>query len=90
MQEEMGRELTMREKHMDFGGSVLGRNYHVFETYAGLDNHKDYIYENDEEMTERFRRYEQLEWEEKMKKKYQLDEKLNNEGLESVLKDILD
>lgn len=67
---DKGRELTKREEHMDFGGEVVGRCYHVFETNVGLDNHKNYIYENDEEMAERFRRFEQLEWEEKMKKKY--------------------
>lgn len=70
MDEYKGRELTKREEHMDFGGDCIGRCYHVFETYAGLDNHKDYIWENDEEMQERYQRYEEIEYEEKMKKKY--------------------
>ena len=76
MQENNGVQKTRKELHMNFGG-VLGRCYHVFETHTGLDNHKDYIYENDEEMKERFYRLEGMEWEEQYKKKCQkmLDEK---------------
>jgi hypothetical protein len=68
MKEEKGRELTKRELHMDFGQScALGRRYNV---WSGERYDNPYIYENDEEMAERYRRFEDIEWEEKMKKKY--------------------
>jgi hypothetical protein len=77
MQENNSTQRTKREQGLDFGGTVIGRCYHMFETHTGLDNHKDYIYENDQEMKERFDRFESLEWEERYKKKCQkmLDEK---------------
>lgn len=60
-----------KEFHLYFGqGTGLGRCYRVHETHWGSNNHKDYIYENDQEMEERYRRFEEIEYEEKMKKKY--------------------
>jgi len=76
MQENNGVQKTRKELHMNFGG-VLGRCYRAFENSNSVYEHKDYIYENDEEMKERFDRFEELEWEEQYKKKCQkmLDEK---------------
>jgi hypothetical protein len=68
MQEDMGREFKRKDLHLEFGQSCeLGRRYNV---WSGERYDSPYIYENDEEMAERFRRFEELEWEEKMKKKY--------------------
>jgi hypothetical protein len=70
---DKGREFNgdRKEFHLYFGQEAeLGRCYRVHETHCGSDNHKDYIYENDEEMAERYRRYEEIEYEEKMKNKY--------------------
>jgi hypothetical protein len=80
MSKDKGREFegNRKEFNLYFGQECgLGRCYHVFETHAGLDNHKEYIYENDEEMEERFNRFESLEWKEKYNKKCQkmLDKK---------------
>jgi hypothetical protein len=90
MKEEKGRELTKRELHMDFGGSIVGRCYRVFETKNSNYEHKDYIYENDQDLAERFKRFEELERLDKDRKKKQLEQKLKNEGLEVVLNDIFE
>jgi hypothetical protein len=68
MKDEKGRELTKKELHMEFGqGCALGRRYNI---YSGERYDSPYIYENDQEMKERFDRFEEIEWEENMKKKY--------------------
>lgn len=67
---DKGREFNVdrKEFHLYFGQEAeLGRRYNI---YSGERYDSPYIYENDQEMAERYRRFEQIEWEEKMKKKY--------------------
>lgn len=70
MDEYKGREFDgdRKEFHLSFGQEGgLGRRYNV---YSGNRYDSPYIYQNDEEMAEMYRRYEEIEYEEKMKKKY--------------------
>lgn len=68
MCEVKDKEPTKKKLHIEFGqGCALGRRYNVF---SGERYDSPYIWENDEEMAERYRRAEEIEWEEKMKKKY--------------------
>lgn len=70
MGEKKGREFNgdRKEFHLYFGQEAeLGRRYNV---YSGDRYDSPYIYENDMEMKERFDRWEEIEYEEKMKKKY--------------------
>jgi hypothetical protein len=70
MQEEKGREFNRdrKEFHLCFGQEGgLGRRYNI---YSGERYDNPYIYENDQEMADRYDRWETIEWEEKMKKKY--------------------
>jgi uncharacterized protein YxjI len=39
---------------------IVGRNYWVWQGESKLDNHKPYIYETDDEMRERFERWEEI------------------------------
>ena len=65
MSECKGRELTKREQHKDFGGDIEWRKYNIYSGKRYTDD--PYLYQDDEEIRER---YEDIEWEEKMKKKY--------------------
>ena len=66
-----------KELHIEFGQScALGRRYNV---YSGDRYDSPYVYENDEEMRERFDRWEQIEYEETMKKKYRQADKDNGD-----------
>lgn len=70
MDEYKGGEFDgyRKEFHLYFGQEAeLGRRYNV---YSGNRYDSPYIYENDEEMAERYRRFQEIEYEEKMKKKY--------------------
>jgi hypothetical protein len=64
----MEENKTRKELHIEFGQEgALGRKYNV---WSGDRYDDPYIYENDEDMKARFDRWEEIEWEEKMKKKY--------------------
>lgn len=73
MNENNGVQKTKREIGMDFGGTVEYRKYNVFSGNRYGEDHS-YIYQDDEEIRERM---EEIEWEERYKKKCQkmLDEK---------------
>lgn len=73
MDKYKGRELTRKELHMEYTQScALGRRYNI---WSGQRYDNPYIYENDMEMKARYDRWEEIEWEEKMKKKYAQDNK---------------
>lgn len=70
MSKDKGREFNgdRKEFHLYFGQEAeLGRCYNI---YSGDRYDSPYIYENYEDMKERFDRWEEIEYEEKMKKKY--------------------
>jgi hypothetical protein len=68
MNDNKGRELDRKELHTYFGQECsLGRQYNV---WSAQSYDSPYVYENDEEMTERYNRWEDIIEEENMKKKY--------------------
>jgi hypothetical protein len=67
MSKDKGRELTKRELHMDFGGEILYRKYNIYSGERYEEDHS-YIYQDDNEIRERM---EDIEWENKYKKKCQ-------------------
>ncbi|NRU52535.1 hypothetical protein [Clostridium beijerinckii] len=90
MSKDKGREFNgdRKEFHLYFGQEAeLGRRYNV---WSGERYTNPYIYENDQEMAERHKRFEELEQLDKEMKKRQLEHKLKNEGLDTVLNDIFE